>query len=70
VGFSSRHVGGCVSTIEKENSMRFKKQWAAAVAATGMAFITAARWHVATSVFAPPIPAATSATAPIVLPIP
>jgi hypothetical protein len=30
-------VGGCVSTIEKENSMHFKKQLAVAVAATGMA---------------------------------
>ena len=37
MGFSSRHVGGCVSTIEKENSIRFKKQWAVTVAATGMA---------------------------------
>ncbi len=37
VDFSSGHVGGCVSSIEKENLMRFKKQLAVAVAATGMA---------------------------------
>lgn len=37
VDFSSGHEGGCVQTIEKENFMRFKKQLAVAVAATGMA---------------------------------
>ena len=36
VDFSSGHEGGCVQTIEKENFMRFKKQLAVAVAATGM----------------------------------